>query len=148
MAKVRNQEESVKAGQPMTSEDMAMVEQRIAGKRAPLHEDDHPLPKVRELKTEDGRTIKQVGNFQSIPTYGDSQTLKKFARIAPDYDGWIKMNAEEVELYQALKVLQGHDADVKLGLIDEKKFNKIKRDGNAGLLSDADMELLQKLEVI
>lgn len=134
------------AGQPMTSEDMALVEQRIEGKRAPLHEDDHPLPKARVMKTEDGREIKQVGNFANTLNYGDSQTLRKFARIEPSYEGWIKMSNQQALIYQDLRLLIGHDGDKKLGLIDSKKLSRIKQDGKNGLLSEKDMEFLQQLE--
>lgn len=136
------------AGSPMTSEDLALVEQRIEGKRAPLHEDDHPLPKVRIMETEDGRKIKQVGNFQSTPTYGDSQTLKKFARIEPSYEGWIKMNNQQALLYQDLRLLVGHDGDKKLGLIDSRKLAKIKQDAKEGLLPEKELEALEQLEAI
>ncbi len=141
--------QSVKvAGQPMTTEDMAVVEQRIEGKRAPLHESDHPLPKGKILETADGRKITQVGNFQATPTYGDSQTLKKFARIEPDYDGWIKMSNQEALSYQDLRLLIGHDGDKKLGLIDHRKFDKIKKQAKEGLLSEKEMEALEQLEAI
>lgn len=136
------------AGQPMTSEDMQVVEQRIEGKRAPLHEDDHPLPKGRVLQTEDGRKITQVGNFQTIPNYGDSQTLKKFARIEPNYKGWIKVTNQEAILYQELRVMIGHDGDKKLGLIDKDKLEQIKMDAKEGLLSEPQMEALEQLEAI
>ncbi len=136
------------AGQPMTSEDMAIVEQRIEGKRSPLHEDDHPLPKARILATDDGRKIQQVGNFQAPLSYGDSQTLKKFARIEPDYTGWIKCTNQQALLYQDLRVMIGHDGDKKLGLIDSRKLDKIKQDAKQGLLSDPQMEALEQLEAI
>lgn len=135
-------------GQPMTTEDMQLVEQRIEGKRAPLHEEDHPLPKGRLLETEDGRKITQVGKFQGAPSFGDSQTLKKFSRIEPDYTGWIKMGNEEVRLYQELRLLIGHDGDKKLGLIDERKLLKIKELGKKGQLSDKDTQALEQLEAI
>lgn len=136
------------AGQPMTSEDLVLVEQRIEGKRAPLHEEDHPLPKARILNTDDGRKIQQVGNFQSTPTYGDSQTLKKFARIEPDYTGWTKMNNAQVLLYQDLRCLIGHDGDKKLGLLDTKKLNRIKQERDNGTLPEKDVEFLEQLEAI
>ncbi len=136
------------AGSPMTSEDLALVEQRIEGQRAPLHEDDHPLPKARILKTDDGRKIQQIGNFQSIPTYGDSQTLKKFARIKPSYEGWIKMTNAQALIYQELRLLVGHDGDEKLGLIDSRKLATIKKDAKNGLLSERDSEALEQLEAI
>lgn len=136
------------AGQPMTSEDIALAEQRIEGKRAPLHEDDHPIVQGRTIKTDDGRQITQVGNFQAPKQFGDSQTLKKFARITPDYTGWIKTTNTEALLYQDLRVMIGHDGDLKLGLIDERKLAKIKQDGKKGLLSDKDMHALEQLEAI
>lgn len=134
------------AGSPMTIDEMQQVEQRIEGQRAPLHEDDHPLPKARLLETEDGRKIKQVGNFQAPLSYGDSQTLKKFARIEPDYTDWIKMTNEQCLIYQDLRLLIGHDGDKKLGLIDPRKLEKLKQDAKKGLLSDFQMEALEKLE--
>lgn len=136
------------AGQPMTAEDMQEVEQRIEGKRAPLHEEDHPLPKGRVIETGDGRRITQVGNLNAPLNYGDSQTLKKFARIEPDYTGWIKMNNDECLLYQDLRLLIGHDGDKKLGLIDSRKLAKIKQDAKQGLLSDFQINALEQLEAI
>lgn len=136
------------AGQPMTSEDLQMVEERIEGQRAPLHEDDHPLPKGNILKTADGRKITQVGNFQASPTYGDSQTLKKFARIEPDYSGWVKVTNVQALLYQELRVMIGHDGDKKLGLIDFRKLDKIKQKAKEGNLSEKEMESLEQLEEI
>ena len=141
------------AGQPMTSEDLQQVEQRIEGKRAPLHEEDfkeieEKMATRNVLNTADGRKISQVGNFQSAPVFGDSQTLKKFARIEPDYTGWIKMSNAECLLYQDLRLLIGHDGDKKLGLIDKNKFEKIKQDAKKGLLSDVMKEALEQLEAI
>lgn len=141
------------AGQPMTSEDMQEVEKRIEGKRSPLHEDDfksieNSMINRNILKTADGREISRVGNFQSAPVYGDSQTLKKFARIEPDYTGWIKMSNEECLLYQDLRLLIGHDGDKKLGLIDSRKLAKIKQDAKQGLLSDVQAVALEKLEAL
>lgn len=136
------------AGQPMTTEDMQQAEQRIEGKRAPLHEEDFSLPQGRETTTPDGRKITQVGNFQAPLSYGDSQTLKKFARIEPDYRGWIKCTNAEALLYQDLRVMIGHDGDKKLGLIDKEKLADIKLDSKRGLLSDKEMEALEKLEAI
>lgn len=136
------------AGAPMTSDDLALVEQRIEGKRAPLHEEDHPLPQGRVVKTEDGRKITQVGNFQATQNYGDSQTLKKFARIEPDYTGWIKMTPEQVTIYQELRVLTGYDGDKKLGLMDSRKLARIKQEAEEGLLTDQMVEALEQLEAI
>lgn len=141
------------AGQPMTSEDISLAQERIEGKRSPLHEDD--FKEVEEkmatrniLKTEDGRRIAQVGNFNTAQVYGDSQTLKKFARIEPDYTGWTKMTNAQALLYQDLRLLAGHDGDKRLGLLDIKKFAKIKQDGKQGLLSEKDMETLEQLEAL
>lgn len=139
---------NVVAGLPMTSEDLALVEQRIEGKRAPLHEEDHPIVKGKVIKTEDGREITQVGKFQSSLIHGDAQTLKKFARIEPDYTGWIKMDNQETLLYQDLRVLIGHDGDKKLGLIDSRKLDKLKQDAKKGSLSDKEMDALEQLEAI
>lgn len=143
----------VTAGQPMNSEDIALAEQRIAGKRAPLHEDDfkdieEKMASRKVLKTDDGRQIAQVGKFNNPMNYGDSQTLKKFARIEPDYTGWTKMTNAEALLYQDLRCLAGHDGDKKLGLLDIKKLAGIKQQAKQGLLSDFQMEALEKLEAI
>lgn len=140
-------------GQPMTSEDIALAEKRIEGQRAPLHEEDfkeveEKMATRRILKTEDGRNIAQVGKFNTSPNFGDSQTLKRFARIEPDYTGWIKCTNQEALAYQDLRVMIGHDGDKKLGLIDERKLNKIKQDAEKGLLSDKEMEALEQLEAI
>lgn len=141
------------AGQPMTSEDIALAEQRTEGKRAPLHEDDfkeveQKMATRNIFKTEDGRKIAQVGEFNKPQVYGDSQTLKKFARIEPDYTGWTKMTNAQALLYQDLRLLAGHDGDKKLGLLDIRKFAQIKQDAKKGLLSEKDMETLEKLEAI
>ncbi len=143
-------EEVIVAGKPMTTEDLEAVEARIAGKRAPLHEDDHPMPKAKVLVTEDGRKISQVGNFQAPQVMGHSGTLKKFARIEPDYDGWTKMNAEHVRIYQGLGVLTGHDGDKRLGLIDQRKLNKIKRQAKEedNLMNEDILNLLSELEAM
>ena len=134
------------AGEPMTAEDIQLAEQRTEGKRAPLHEDDHPVVQGKVIKTEDGRTITQVGAFNKPLNYGDSQTLKKFARIEPDYTGWIKMSNEQCLLYQDLRVLIGHDGDKRLGLIDKNKLLKIKQDAKQGLLTELMSEALAQLE--
>lgn len=139
---------TVVSGQPMTAEDIQVAEKRIEGKRAPLHEDDHPLPQGRVFKTDDGRKITQVGEFNKPLNYGDSQTLKRFAPIEPDYTGWIKMTNKEALLYQDLRLLIGHDGDKKLGLIETRKLEKIKQDAKQGLLSESQLEALEQLEGI
>ena len=141
------------AGQPMTSEDIALAEKRIEGKRAPLHEDDFKevedkMTTRKVLETADGRRISQVGKFNTSPNFGDSQTLKRFARIEPDYTGWIKCTNQEALAYQELRVMIGHDGDKRLGLIDERKLNKIKQEAEKGLLSEKEMEALEQLEAI
>lgn len=141
------------AGLPMTTEDIQEAELRVAGKRAPLHEEDFKDVEDRMvtrdvMKTEDGRKISRVGNFQAPLTMGDSQTLKKFARIEPDYTDWIHCTNAEALLYQDLRVMIGHDGDKKLGLIDERKLARIKKDAKEGLLSDFQVEALRKLEEI
>lgn len=141
------------AGVPMTSEDIALAEKRIEGKRAPLHEEDFKeIEKdmvTRDImKTEDGRKISRVGNFQAPLTMGHESTLKKFARIEPSYKGWIKVTNEQAILYQQLRVMVGHDGDKKLGLIDKDKLEEIKLDGQKGLLSDEQMEALEQLEAL
>lgn len=139
------------AGLPMNSEDIALAEKRIEGKRSPLHEDD--FKELQEnmatrdiMKTDDGRKISRVGNFQAPLVMGHESTLKKFARIEPNYRGWIKVANEEALLYQDLRVMIGHDGDKKLGLIDKDKLEQIKQDAKQGLLSDKDMKTLEQLE--
>lgn len=141
------------AGQPMTSEDIALAEERVKGKRSPLHEED--FKEIEEnmatrdiMKTEDGRKISRVGNFQAPLTIGHESTLKKFARIEPNYRGWIKVTNQEAILYQNLRVMIGHDGDKKLGLIDKDKLEQIKIDAKEGLLSEYQMEALEQLEAI
>lgn len=141
------------AGLPMTSEDIALAEKRVEGKRSPLHEDDfkeieQDMATRDIMKTEDGRKISRVGNFQAPLVMGHESTLKKFARIEPNYRGWIKVTNEEALLYQELRVMIGHDGDKKLGLIDKDKLEELKLDAKEGLLSDAQMEVLEKLEAI
>ena len=141
------------AGNPMTSEELAQAEERVAGKRAPLHEDDfkeieNKMVTRDVMQTADGRKISRVGQFQAPQVMGHESTLKRFARIRPDYTGWIKMGSEEVRIYQELKLLIGHDGDEKLGLIDERKLERIKKEGKNGLLSEKDTELLAQLEEI
>lgn len=139
------------AGLPMTSDDMAQVEQRIEGKRSPLHEDDfkdieHKMATRDVMTTPAGQKIARVGNFQAALNYGDSQTLKKFARIEPDYTGWIKMTNDQALLYQDLRVLIGHDGDKKLGLIDPRKLDRIKQQAKQGDLTDKESDALEQLE--
>lgn len=139
------------AGVPMTQDDLAIVEKRIEGKRSPLHEDDfkdieNKMVTKDIMTTSDGRKISRVGNFQAPQIMGHESTLKKFARIEPDYTGWIEMDADDVRIYQGLGVLKGHDWDKKLGLINNKKMNQVIRDSKEGLLTDAEMNLLEELE--
>lgn len=141
------------SGQPMTSEDIELAEKRVEGKRSPLHEDD--FKEIEEkmatrdiMETSDGRKISRVGNFQAPLIMGHASTLKRFARIEPDYTGWIKMTNNEALLYQDLKLLIGHDGDKKLGLIDERKLLRIKRNAQEGLLTDKELESLEQLEAI
>lgn len=141
------------AGQPMNNEDIQAAEKRVEGKRAPLHEEDFKeieenMAKRNVIKTEDGRKIALVGNRMSAPIFGDSQTLKKFARIEPDWSDWIPCTNDEALIYQDLRVMIGHDGDKKLGLIDERKLAKIKQDAKKGLASDAQELALKKLEEI
>lgn len=147
---VLDDENVVVAGKPMTAEDLEAVEERIKGKRSPLHEDDHPMPKGETIITEDGRKITKIGKFQAPQVMGHSGTLKKFARIEPDYDGWMKMNADHVRVYQGLGVLQGHDGDKRLGLIDERKLNRIKKQAQEkdNLLNEDVLNLLSELEAM
>lgn len=141
------------AGLPMTSEDIALAEKRVEGKRAPLHEEDfkdleNDMATRKILKTADGREIAQVGSFKQTQIFGDSQTLKKFARIEPDWSDWIPCTNEEALLYQDLRVMIGHDGDKRLALIDERKLGRIKQESKKGLLPDIQIKALKQLEEI
>lgn len=141
------------AGQPMTNEDIALAEARIKGQRAPLHEDDfkgieETMVKRDVMKTPDGRSISRVGNFMSTPVVGDQQTLKRFARIEPDWSNWTAMKPQEMMLLQDLRVLIGWDGDKQLALVDDRKLAMIKQKAKQGLLSDKDMAVLEQLEEI
>ncbi len=141
------------AGTPMTSEDILAAEARIEGKRAPLHEEDfdeltEKMASRKILNTADGRQIAQVGSFKQTQVFGDSQTLKKFARIEPDWSDWIPCTNEEALLYQDLRVMIGHDGDKRLALIDERKLARVKKEGKSGLLPDIQMKALKSLEEI
>lgn len=130
----------------MTKEELELVEARTAGKRGAIHEEDNPMPKARVVKRPDGSEIKQVGNFQAAPVFGDSQTLKKFARIESDTSDWVRMSNDEALLYQDLRVLIGHDGDKKLGWIDHRKLDKIKKEAQQGTLPDHLAQVLEQLE--
>lgn len=111
-------------GQPMTSDDLKEAEERIKDKKSPLSEHDYPMPKGKTKVMDDGREITQVGNFRSGSKFGDSQTLKRFARIEPDFTGWIPMSKDECLMYQQKGLLLGYDGDVQKGLL--KKPGRIK----------------------
>lgn len=121
------------AGKPMDAEELAAAEARMEGKRSPIHEDDFQLPKGEVIVTPDGREITKIGNFKAQPQVGDSQTLKKFARIEPDYEGWIPMTPKEALMHQGViapekgfvvGALVGYDADKQLGLLATKGRKK------------------------
>lgn len=111
-------------GQPMTTEDLKEAEERIKGKKSPLSEYDYEMPKGKTKVMDDGREITQIGNFRGSSKFGDSQTLKRFARIEPDFTGWIPMTIAECLLYQKKGLLVGYDADAQKGLL--KKPGRIK----------------------
>jgi hypothetical protein len=110
--------------QPMTEEELTAAEERMKDRKSPIREADFAEPSHKVLKTEDGRTIKQFGNFQQAPKVGHQSTLKAFARIEHDYDGWIDMTPEESLKFQEQGLLIGYDQDKQLGLIKTKKRGK------------------------
>lgn len=125
-------QDTIVAGEPMTTEELAQATERVKGKKSPFD------PKVKEdgtkvpgtpvkpakvtgtMKRTDGSEVKQIGNFKSSPEVGDSQTLKKFKRIMPNFSKpvmmtkgigedaeqvhckWVPMTTEEALIYQGV----------------------------------------------
>ena len=56
------------------------------------------------------------------------------------------MTNHQALLYQDLRVLIGHDGDKKLGLISQRKLDKLKQDSKKDLLSEKEMQALSQLE--
>ena len=124
--------ESIVAGEAMTTEELAQASERVKGKKSPFDpkrkEDGTVIPgtpvkpaKVSgTYKRSDGQEVKKIGNFIGSPEVGDSQTLKKFKRIMPNFNKivtitkgigddseqiqakWVPMTPQESLIYQGL----------------------------------------------
>lgn len=136
MGRPRKNDGVVVAGEPMDANDMAAAEARVEGKKSALSEKDFVLPKGKIFKTDDGREIEQVGNFRPQLVVGDSQTLKRFRRIEPNFSRitqltdkegnptetarWVPISNDEAVEAQKHKLLIGHDGDKAMGLLTTK----------------------------
>lgn len=155
-------ENTIVAGEPMTKEELAVATKRVEGKKSPFDpktvidkEGNKTVIKGTPVKPAkvsgtltrvDGSKVTNVGNFKSSPEVGDSQTLKKFKRIMPNFNKpvmimkgigddaeqlhckWIPMTTKEALAYQGVlpdgridrekAILLGYDEDHQMGLLE------------------------------
>lgn len=154
------------AGEPMTKEELTQAALRVKGKKSPfdpkvvVDSDGNkkviagtPVKAAKQtgtLKRIDGSEVKQVGSFKASPQVGDSQTLKKFKRIMPNFSKpvlitrgfdedaeqihakWVPMTIDEALKYQGIVnnkmqeergILLGYDEDHGMGLLEVGAVN-------------------------
>ena len=155
-------ENTMVAGEPMTKEELAVASKRVEGKKSPfdpktvIDKDGNktvvkgtpvkPAKISGTYKRSDGIEVKKVGNFIGAAEVGDSQTLKKFKRIMPNFNKpvmitkgigdeaeqihckWIPMTVKEALAYQGVlpdgridrskAILLGYDEDHQMGLLE------------------------------
>ncbi len=123
------------AGEPMSKDELAYASERVKGKKSPfdpktiikdgkkVYVPGTPVKAAQTTgtyKRSDGVDVRKVGNFIGSPEVGDSQTLKKFKRIMPNFNKpvmitrgigedaeqihckWIPMSKEEALMYQGV----------------------------------------------
>lgn len=154
------------AGEAMSTEELKQAAERVKGKKSPFDPKVivdgegnktviagtpvKPAKQTGTLKRIDGTEVKQIGNFKPSVQVGDSQTLKKFKRIMPNFSKpvmitrgngedaeqihakWVPMTPEEALTYQGIKnnkmqeergILLGYDEDHHMGLLEVGAVN-------------------------
>lgn len=99
-------------GVAMNKEELAEVEAKAEGKKSPL-----PPPSAAAAVPVPGTHRVRVGNFTKPALVGHAGTLRDFAKIEHDFEGWIPMTLEQAKHYEAKEVLVGFDGEKELGLI-------------------------------
>lgn len=125
-------------GEPMTKEELAAISSRVEGKESPFVDSPvKPAKSTGKYLRSDGQEVVKIGDFRVNHVVGDSQTLKKFKRIMPNFSKpvlltvneeqihcqWVPMTNEEAVHYQKQKCLFGHDSDHNMGLLEVSKAN-------------------------